>query len=394
MPNHYNPDGLLKTICAFGLFAALAAQSQQIPARANQRQAAIGFEEEGRVTDAEAAWKAVAAANPRNAEAFAHLGVLEARQEHYKDAIADYRKALAIDPQFPNLRINLGLSYFKAGDLKEAIQTYEPMLREIPPSSPLRPRLVAITGLAYYGLGNYSGAVPFLKEAVAADPQNLEFRLMFAHSCLWSKQYQCVLDEYKQILTINPNAGEAYMLAGEAYDELKDDTHAVEQFKAAVNADPKTPNVHFGYGYLLWRLMRLEEAATEFRAELANNPDHAMALAYLGDVEVRLQHNDQAAPYLEHSIQIDPSFALAHLDLGIIYESENKKDDAVREYKLASKLKPSDQTVHWRLGRLYQSMGRTDEAKAEIDKTRNLQKVEDEPLIDKINRKAPQPSKP
>jgi hypothetical protein len=42
--------------------------------------------------------------------------------------------------------------------------------------------------------------------------------------------------------------------------------------------------------------------------------------------------------------------------------------------------------VHWRLGRLYQSLGRKEEAKAELEKTRNLQKVRDEPLVEKINR--------
>jgi tetratricopeptide (TPR) repeat protein len=83
---------------------------------------------------------------------------------------------------------------------------------------------------------------------------------------------------------------------------------------------------------------------------------------------------------------------LSHLDLGIVYESEGRKPDALREFQVSSKLNPSDENVHWRLGRLYQSLGRKEEAKAEIEKTRNLQKVRDEPLVDKINRSSPKPS--
>ena len=41
------------------------------------------------------------------------------------------------------------------------------------------------------------------------------------------------------------------MLAGEALDEMKDKAGATQQFRAAVKADPKEPNVHFGLGYLL-----------------------------------------------------------------------------------------------------------------------------------------------
>ena len=42
------------------------------------------------------------------------------------------------------------------------------------------------------------------------------------------------------------------MLAGEALDELKDAAGAIQQFRAAVKADPREPEVHFGLGYLLW----------------------------------------------------------------------------------------------------------------------------------------------
>ena len=43
------------------------------------------------------------------------------------------------------------------------------------------------------------------------------------------------------------------------------------------------PDAHFGLGYLLWRDKHYDEAAREFRQELAANPKHHAALAYLGD---------------------------------------------------------------------------------------------------------------
>ncbi len=153
------------------MLAALIVHGQQPITQASRRQAALAIEQEGSTEDAEAAWRAIASSDPKNAEAYAHLGLLEARQEHYKEAIPNYRKAFAINPQFPNLRINLGLSYFKAGNLKEAIQTYEVLLRELPASSAQRPRIVTLIGLAHYGLGDYASAVPFLAEAVADDPE-------------------------------------------------------------------------------------------------------------------------------------------------------------------------------------------------------------------------------
>jgi tetratricopeptide (TPR) repeat protein len=376
----------LKIVFALSLAMAVAgSQGQTLASADNQRQTAITQEQQGNYADAETAWRAVLKAHPADAEAFAHVGLLEARQEHYKQAVPLYRRALALNPAMTGVRLNLGLALFKSGALSAAIQTFTPLLKSESPSSPEALRVTTLIGLAHYGLGEYREAVPFLKQATAGDAQNLPFRLALAHSCLWSKQYQCVLDVYHEILTLNAESAEADMLAGEAMDEMKDNAGAMQQFRAAVKADPREPNVHFGLGYLLWGLMQYDEAAQEFQDELANNPDHAQALTYLADTNMRLNHPDAAPALLEKAIKIDPKIALAHLDLGILDSNAGRKDDALRELKSAEKLSPDDQNVHYRLGRFYQSMGKKDEAKAEFDKTRGLQKASDETVFNKLH---------
>lgn len=354
------------------LAAAAGCLGQEASSRASQRQSALTFENEGNVAEAEAAWRSLLRAQPNDSEAYAHLGLLEARQQHYKEAIDLDRKALRLNPAMPHLRLNLGLALFKAGDLRGAIQTFEALLKHEPKSSPEALRLVTLIGLAHYALGDYAAAIPYLKQADDGDPQNLEFRMDLAQSCLKTKQYQCVLDTYHQILTINPNSAEADMLMGEAYDEMKDEGKAMEQYEAAIKADPTIPNAHFGYGYMLWRLLQFSQAEQEFNAELAINPDHAFALAYLGDTELQLNHPDQAKLNLARAIQLEPSIALAHLDLGILYQNQGRKEEALRELKAAEKLEPNDQQVHWDLGRLYKSMGQEAEAKVEFEKTRKV----------------------
>jgi len=234
-------------------------------------------------------------------------------------------------------------------------------------------------------LGDFAAAVPYLKEATASDRGNLPLRMTLAQSCLSSKQYRCVLDVYHEILTINPDSAEADLLAGEAYDELKNEAGALQEFQAAVNADPKLPNAHFGYGYLLWKASRYSDAAEEFKAELAENPNHALALAYLGDADVKLNHPDEALPYLEHAVRLEPNLAIAHLDLGIVNEDRGQKDEALRQLNMAEKLTPSDPVVHWHLGRLYRSLGKSAEAKTEFEKTQHLQNVKQQSLREQMH---------
>jgi tetratricopeptide (TPR) repeat protein len=380
----------LKVALSLAVSAALASTTihSQSPAKAApdlERQEAMALEQQGKTEQAEAMWREYTAAHPADAEALAHLGFLEAHEEHYKEAVLHYRKALALNARIPGLRLDLGLAQFKGGDLRGAIQTFDLLLKAAPKSSPEELRLATLIGLAHYGLGDYAAAVPYLKQATAADPQNLPFRLALAHSCLWTKQYQCVLDVYHEIVTLNEDSAEADMLAGEALDEMKDKAGAAKQFRAAVKADPKMPEVHFGLGYLLWGLLQFDEAAKEFQAELDNNPDHAQALTYLADSEIQMSHPEAAPPLLEKAIRIDPKIELAHLDLGILDSDAGKKDDALRELKTAEHLNPADQAVHWRLGRFYKAMGKTEEAKLEFDKTRSLQKAADQSVFNKLH---------
>ena len=372
----------------FSSVAALHAQTaaaRQDSSLQEQRQAAITAEQQGRLSDAEAAWQAVAKAHPADAEPYARLGLIAAHQEHYKDAAALYRKALTLDPKHPGLRLDLGLALFKDGQMKEAAVEFGKLVKATPPGSPQLERYEILLAMAHYGAAEYAEAVPLLKKAAADDPKNLPLRMTLAHSCLWSKQYQCVLDVYHEILTLNSESAEADMLAGEAIDGMHDRGGAIEQFRAAVKANPNEPNVHFGLGYLLWTQKHLEEAITEFQAELANDPKNIQSILYLGDAYLQLGQPDKARPLLEQAVHQDSSLWRAQFDLGILDSDAGQYEDALRYLQQAAKQQPDEVNIHMRLGRVYKSMGRTEEAKAEFAKANNITHAVDEDLIRKMN---------
>lgn len=379
------PVAILSILLA--VVASATGFGQNAPVPDPQRQAALMLEQQGKNREAVAAWNVYLKAHPKSPEPYAHLGLLESRQEHYKEAVSLYRKALALGPDVAGLRLNLGLALFKSGDPEAAIHEFDPLLK----AQPGNLQLTTLIGMAHYGLAQYAEAVPYLRDAAAQDTQSISLRLALAHSCLWSKQSQCVLDVYKEILALNPDSAEADMLAGEALDEMKDNEGSTKMFRAAVKADPKFPNVHFGLGYLLWTQKQYKEAASEFQAELANDPDHVQALLYLGDTDIQLNQMNDAAPLLVRVEKQNTSIALDHLDLGIVYTELDRKQDALRELELAEKLNPNDVNVHWRLARLYRATGKADEAKAEFEKAGKLNQAADDDLYKKIANGKPRP---
>lgn len=383
----------LQSKLALGLYLAAASVfAQSAPPAGDLRQTALALEQQGNFAESERAWRTYLKTHPSDAESYAHLGLLEARQERYREAVPFYRKALQLKPTMPGLRLNLGLALFKAGDLKEAIPEFTILLKNASPHSSETMRYTILLGMAHYGVGQYAQAAPYLKTAADADPQNLPIRLALAHSLLWSKQYSKVLDVYKEILILDPNSAEADMLAGEALDELKDSLGAIDMFRKAAKAQPKEPNVHFGLGYLLWGQKQYPDAIKEFQAELVNVPNHAQSMIYIADSDIQMNQYADAAPYLEKAVKIDPSLGLAHLDLGILAANDGRNDDALHEFLAAEKLMPEDVNVHWRLGRLYRAMGRKDEAKAELDKASSITRSANQELYKKISGAQPKPA--
>ena len=274
----------------FWLLACCAVAASAGYSQTGTRQDALALEQQGRNAEAAEIWSAIVQHDPRNAEGLAHLGLLEARQEHYGEAISYYRRALALDPMFPSLQMNIGLALFKTDQFGEAIKAFTAELQRHPGDV----RLITLLGMAHYAMGDYFVAIPYLQKATENDAQNNDpqlgvLRLTLARSCLWSKQYACVGKAAEEVLALNPGSAEAAMLAGEALGAQGNTAAAIEQFRAAIRANPGEPYAHFGLGYLLWSKGRYAEAADEFQAELGINPSNAEARACLDAAATRKQ---------------------------------------------------------------------------------------------------------
>ena len=345
--------------------SALMGQQESV---VQSRSQAMTFEQKGMVSEAEQIWYGIAQADPRDAEAFAHLGLLEARQEHYEAAIANYRQAMSIDQDLPGLQINLGLALFKAAQFPGAIRCFSYELNKHPGD----PRLITLLGMAHYGLKDYLVAIPYLRRIAELDLKSAELRLTLAQSCLWSKQYECVLNVHKEILALNAESAEADMLAGEALDQMQDGARAEKELRAAAVANPNQPNVHFGLGYLFWLREAWPEATAEFQAELENNPQHIKARTYLADSWIRQNEFQKALTELE---KLGTSFGanpLVAKDRGAIYVHDGRSEDALREFKIAIESDPSDAEPHRQMANLYRSMGQTAEAGIEDDQAKRF----------------------
>lgn len=342
---------------------------------------AITLEREGKYAEAATQWQAVVQREPRNAAAWASLGLDLARGQDYAKAVAAYKKAAALNPKLPGLQLNWGLAEFKRNHLAEAIAPFRAALAADPNNIQAR----TLLALSYYGTGDFAAAVKEFQPLAKADPENAELHRLLAQSCLSAKQFSCALEEFRWLLQRTPDSAATHVLMGEALDGLGRTSEAIAEFTEAAKAEPKTPNVNFGLGYLYWKSHQYEEAGRSFEAELANGADHAQALAYLGDIELKNGNPEKALERLRKATILNGKLRLAFVDMGVILTEQQKYEEALAALKHAEKLDDLQPDVHYRLGRLYQAMGKTAEAQREMARVKELHEKDEEDLARKMN---------
>jgi tetratricopeptide (TPR) repeat protein len=359
-----------KLTCIVLLLLPTALVNAQTPSPAD----ALALEQQGKLAEAETAWRQVVQQNPQDAAAFASLGLVLSKQGKYEQAVLAYKKATTLNPKLPSVHLNWGLAEFKQGHFDAAIPSLTAALNADPQNMQAR----TLLGLSCYGAKRFADAAKYLELPAKSDPANIELHQMLAQSCLQAKKYSCALAEYRQILEQDPNSVAAHMLSGEALDGLGRTVEAIPEFQAAAKAGPQEPNVNFGLGYLYWKLHKYDEAKEAFERELDIDPKNAQALAYLGDIELKRNAPEKALPLLNKAIQTRNDIRIAYLDIGVILMDQKRHSEALPALLRAEKLDPGQPDAHYRLARLYREMGNAAESQKEFAKVRELHEKADD----------------
>jgi len=281
-------------------------------------------------------------------------------EDRTDEAIAYYKLARILRPDYLAAPVNLGNLYLQQNRLEEARASFKEALT-------INERCTA----ARYGLGqvalslrNYNEAVEYLEQALddAPEANRIHYALAMAYRGLGNIQ--------------------------------KAQSHLQQQGLVGVRvADPlvdalqeliRGERLHLVRGRMAFDALRFPEAADEFRKAAAANPTSIPALVNLGSTLTQLGDFKGAIEQYQEAIRISPTNAAAHFNLAVLLSRQNQHDGAMLHLKSVLGLNPKDDDARFLLAKELIKTNRSEEALAEFSRVVESNPDNEDALLEQV----------
>lgn len=269
-------------------------------------------------------------------------------------AVAEYRRLVADDPEELELAIRLGELEGIAGDLVAARATFARLLERRPGEPAASSWLAADAEKS----GDFTRAAALLRasSALQNDP-TLNLRLGYYElQAGGTKAAMKTLSAARKRWPKDERI--AYYLAL-GHDDLGEHGQAVALLREVVAGKPGDREARWQLATILEKLDRVDEAEPEFARLIAEKPDDATALNYLGyalaDRGLKLT---EAEAYIRRARALEPANAAYRDSLGWVLFKQGRADEALVELAAAARSLPDDETIWNHLGHAYKAQDR------------------------------------
>ncbi len=334
--------------------------------------------------------------NPKNAEAYYLLGVVNAETNNYGKMVDAFDQSLKISNEFKDkiesqkkyywaTLFNKGVSYYQKGGkstnqdsskvfYNKSIDAFQNAVKIEPDSADTYKNLAFV----YMSLGENDNAIDPLKKLI--DKENSLDGYKFLGEIYYNKgtnlrsdfqstknaedsvkameNFNKAIDVLKTGMKNFPDDSDLLLTLSNAYIAAGKADVAMDAFKTGVEKAPDNKFYRYNYGVLLLGTNQYEEAINQFQKALEIDPDYENALynisvAYVkwgAEINKEAEDNGQeesnykekfqkALPNLEKLVQLNPDEASNWELLGKVYTVLGMQDDATNAFNKADELR-------------------------------------------------------
>ncbi len=274
---------------------------------------------------------------PKSTRAEAYLHFARARMfsddpTRLNEAIAEYKKALELDPNNSLIYSEMAETYMRGQRVRDAVDAAQKSVKADPDNVDAHKILAAI----YTSL---------ISESNSNQPVTEE-------------QVNLALHEFEEIVRIDPTDRQSFLMLGRLYQAKNDDKKAEDIYKRFLGMEPGSEE-----GVTALARLHLDAGNNKEAAELLENfvkdhPDADRALDSLAQAYASLEQFDKAAATYRKALELDPDNVDIKKSLAQALFFDDKYDDAANMYLDLLKTDANDGLALLRLGQIYREQKR------------------------------------
>lgn len=321
-------------------------------------------------------FEAVLALDPKNAEAYANLGVIAFFRHDYHQASPYLRQALAIDPTLTKTQALLGICQNRLGD-PSARLLLEKSFRKLK-DKPLRLQVGLELAALYDQQGEPGATASIMQALVDLDPDNVD--VLFMAQRVYSELAD---DTLNKLAIVAPGSARMQQVIAEHLVNNADLKGAIEHYRRALGIDPRLPGVHYELAEAVLESSPTDpaaqaEAEKELAAAGAGEGDSAKVQCEFGRIALLRADLAGAHEHYTQAYTLDPKDAGAQLGLGQVLMSMEKPQDARKYLEMAIQSDPLNGEARYRLALAYRRLQMPEEAEKEMHLFQEIKKTKDQ----------------
>jgi tetratricopeptide (TPR) repeat protein len=295
----------------------------------------------------------------QSAEDRVMLGTTFIRINDLESAHRQFEMAVALDEEGHTLaRFHLANVLSGRGRVADAVVQYEKMLAVNPDNAEAHQNL----GLALQRLGQFESALSHHEAALAIAPKSAVIRVSLADACRHLARHDDAIVHYAQALAINPGLTDAHINLGGCFHMTGRREQAIRSYQRALAINPGLADAHYNLGNLYAEFGNLDAAIVHYERSIALLPTSAEAHNNLANVLSRRGRLEETIEHYKAAIRLKPTYVSAQRSLGDALQSQNQIDGAIVCYRAALAIEPKDAPTLNRLASVLLIAGRLDEA--------------------------------
>lgn len=272
---------------------------------------------------------------PNDAAAHFDLGYVYTAQQQADKAIAEYRRAIALDPRMEQAQLNLGISLL-SGSPRDAI---EPLQNVVALDYSFE-RGHLLLGVAEQSSGNVAAAEKELLVAAKLNPDDPEAHGQLAQIYLANGKAADAEAQFRELLRLKPGDSEAQVGLANSLLQQKKHSEAVSALTVYLNANPKDERARVMLASVLADMGKNDDALAALDLAAKGGPESVEALKLRSAIDYRKNDFSQAAAALQKAEIITPNDPEIHASRGHALIETNDYAGAAQELNEALKLNP------------------------------------------------------